>query len=434
MKKINHLFKFIKMKSKKLILTLLISLGANGIFAQNQEINLDWCIQKAKSNLPLIKKFELIEQSKAYSIENASKGLLPQINIIGQGTYQSEVTKVPISVPNFDIPTISKDQYRAYTEVYQSLNNKKLVDDKIQLLESQAALEKSHLEVSIYQVEEKVNEVYFGILLIQEQLNLNSLYQNQLKNTSKKLESALANGVGNGKNILEISAEILRLKQKSIDLNGIKLGFIGMLSKLTGEKIELSSQFIRPSDEYELANENLRPELKSFDASLNLLTKKEATIDNQLRPQLGLFVQGGIGRPALNMLSNDFRGYYIGGLRLNWNIGNYYTYKNNKKLLEIEKQTIGIQKDQFLQNLSVQDQRENAEIIKLREMVNLDEPIIQLKTQVKEIAEKELELGSIGANDYLDYLSQEELAKENKAIHEIQLLNAIYKNKITKGQ
>lgn len=418
------------LKIRKLLLFGLI-FGPMPIFSQTS-IDLPWCIEKAKANFPLIKKYDLIEATKNYSLENAAKGYLPQINLIGQGTYQSEVTKVPFSLPGMNIQGISKDQYRAYSEIFQPLNNKKPIQNRSAVIQQEAELEKSQLDLTIHQMQEKIQEIYFGILLIQEQIKLNSIAQEQIKNSIKKLEAAEKNGLGNQKNILELSAELLKLKQKSIDINGMQFGFFQMMAKLTGSAIPENAHWVRPP-EFTNQSSIARLELKTFDASIHLLDHKKTVLNNQLRPTVGLFMQAGYGRPALNMLSNNFRGYYIGGLRINWSIGNFYTNKNDQKLLELKKQEIAIQRAQFLQNVEVQNENETVEINKIREMILLDDPIIQLKKQVKEVAEKELALGAIGANDYLDYLNAEELALENKAIHEIQLLNAIYKNKITKG-
>ena len=158
-----------KQKSKWLIGLLLICIHW-AMAQQSNSLTLDDCLQMAKQNYPLIKQFTLIEKTKEYSIANAQKGYLPQFNVTGQATYQSAVTGFPITLPNVDIPTISKDQYRLYGEVSQSITDLFAVKDQKEYINANSEIETQKIKVELYKLRERINSIYFGILLIDEQI------------------------------------------------------------------------------------------------------------------------------------------------------------------------------------------------------------------------------------------------------------------------
>jgi hypothetical protein len=160
--------------------------------------------------------------------------------------------------------------------------------------------------------------------------------------------------------------------------------------------------------------------LTLFQEQHNLLSTQEQLINAKNMPKVGLFLQTGYGRPALNMLENDFKGYYIGGLRFNWSLGGLYTKKQEKTQLLISSKNVDAQQEAFLLNTNIALQQLDAEVKKLDNMIELDQKIIVLREKITKTSSAQLDNGIITASDYLTDLSAELQAKENQLIHTLQ--------------
>ncbi len=401
-------------------------------YANGQSIYLDSCLEKARKNFPLIKQYELIEKSKEYSIDNANKGYLPQLSIAGQLTYQSTVTQVPISLPNVNIPTISKDQYKLYGEVAQPITDLFVNKDQKNLIEANAQVEIQKVEVELYKLRERILQLYFGILLIDEQLRQTALLKKDIQSGIDKMNVAIQNGISTKSSLNMLKAELLKADQRTIELKATRKGYTDMLSHFIGSTVDESTVLVKPSPQVISGTIN-RPELelyelqkKTFDLQSKLVTAKNL-------PRFSVFLQGGIGRPALNMLSNDLQGYYIGGVRLNWNLSGFYTYNKEKKILAVNQNFTDIQRETFLFNTNLNLQQQNSEINKVQELIATDSDIISLRESVKNTTKIQLENGTATTNDYLISVNAEDQARQNLILHEIQLLMAQYNYQATSG-
>lgn len=398
--------------------------------AQTNSISLDSCYLLAKRNYPLVKQYELIEKTKDYSLENIAKGYLPQININGQATYQSDITQLPKIIPG--VPVLTKDQYRLYAEADQPIYDGGIIKEQKKLQEANSIVDKQKLEVELYKLEDRINQLFFGILLIDEQLKQNALTKDDIQLGLDKVNAQIANGTALRSNADVLKAELLKANQQTVELNSNRKAFTDMLSLFIKKPLDENTVFIKPPDIIP-SPEIKRPELlmydyqhKIFDAQNNLLTA-------QNRPKLSFFVQGGFGKPAFNILSNNFDPFYIGGLKLNIPLSGFYTIKNDRALLNINKENIDLQKETFLFNTHIALKQQNADIVKLQTFLKTDDEIIPLRTNVKKAALAQLENGVINSSDYLREVNAEDNAKQNKILHEIQLLLAQYNERNTVG-
>ncbi len=420
-----------KQKSKWLIGLLLIC-SHWAMAQQSNSLTLDNCLEMAKQNYPLIKQYTLIEKTKEYSIANAQKGVLPQFNVAGQATYQSAVTGFPITLPNIDVPTLSKDQYKFYGEVSQSITDLFTVKDQKEYINANSEIETQKIEVELYKLRERINNLYFGILLIDAQIQQTELLKKDIQNGIEKANVAITNGVALKSTADNLKAELLKANQRTIELKATRKGYADMLALFIGKPIDENTNLEKPQRQLPTYTIN-RPELRLFDLQKKSFDVQEKLITAKNMPRVSLFFQGGVGRPGLNMLNPDFAGYYIGGLRLNWNITGFYTYKDEKKILTNNQSAIDIQRETFLFNTNLTLKQQNADITKMQELIETDKSIITLRESVKTTTQNQLTYGTATTNDYLIAVNAEDQAKQSLILHEIQLLMTEYNAQTTAG-
>lgn len=426
------MIKLVHKQKSKWFIGLLLMCSHWAMAQQNNSLTLDNCLEMAKQNYPLIKQYTLIEKTKEYSIANAQKGVLPQFNIAGQATYQSAVTQVPISLPNVDIPTVSKDQYRLYGEVSQSITDLFTVKDQKEYINANSEIETQKTEVELYKLRERINNLYFGILLIDAQIQQTELLKKDIKSGIEKTNVAIANGVALKSTADNLKAELLKADQRTIELKATRKGYADMLALFIGKSIDENTVLEKPHRQMLTPTIN-RPELKLYDLQKKSFDVQEKLITAKNLPRLSAFFQGGFGRPGLNMLDNDFQGYYIGGLRLSWNITGFYTYKNEKKMLANNQSLIDIQRETFLFNTNLTLKQQNADITKMQDLIETDKSIVILRESVKNTTQNQLTYGTATTNDYLIAVNAEDQAKQSLILHEIQLLMTEYNAQTTAG-
>ena len=319
--------------------TLLLSWLFASVGLSAQTLKIDDCYRMAREIFPLVKQYELIEKTKEFSIENAQKAYLPQIGVYAQATYQSEVTKIPLdfealkpilgnNVPT--IPEISKDQYKFYGDISYSLTG--LVTNKNQsdLVKANAEVEKQKLEVELYKLRERINSLFFGILLIDEQITQTELVKKDIQSGIERAEVAVKNGVALRNTADNLKAELLKIKQRATELQATRKGYADMLSMFIGQKIDEHTVFEKPFPPT-ISSEINRPEIELFALQNRAFDLQNRLITNKNLPRLSLFLQGDFGKPALNMFSDNFDPYYLTGVRLSWNLSGLYTAKNERK-------------------------------------------------------------------------------------------------------
>ena len=386
----------------------------------------------AMRNFPLVKQYALIDKSKSYSIDNANKSYLPQFNIGGQATYQSEVTHIPISLPNVKVPELSKDQYKLYGEVSQAITDLFTTKDYRELISANAEIEGQKIEVELYKLKERISNLFFGILLIDAQIQQTEFLKKDIQSGIDKISVAIAYGTALKSSADNLKAELLKANQRTIELKSNRSGYAAMLSYFIDQTVDETTFLIKPSPQIISSTIN-RPELKLFDLQKRTFEVQNKLIKAKNLPRLNLFLQGGLGRPALNMLSNDVNLYYLAGLRLNWNLAGLYTYKNEKQILSLNQKGLDIQKEIFLFNTNVILHQQNSEVSKMQELIETDNSIITLRESIKNKTKVQLENGTATSTDYLIDVNAQDQAAQNLILHQIQFLMTQYNYQITSG-
>lgn len=395
-----------------------------------KQLTLAECYQWANENYPMSQQYDLIEKAAEYKVENIAKGYLPQLSVKGQATYQSEVTRIPVEMPG--VTVLSKDQYKAYAELDQLIYDGGMTKNQKELERGNEQVEELKLETELYKLHEQINQLFFGVLLIDAQLKQNELLQQDIQTGIRKVEAAVKNGTALKSELLVLKANLLKTKQQNIELQSARKAYTKMLSLFIGKEIAEETDFVKPSP-IQSFEQITRPELYLYDQQMQNLEVRNQVLDSKALPKLSFFVQGGIGRPALNFLSNDFEPYYLGGLRLSWTPSIFYTLKNERELLDVNRQTLALQKETFLFNTYMETTQQSSEIDKYQKLLDTDNEIIAMREEVKEIALAKLNNGVIDANDYLQEVTAEDQARQSKILHEIHLLMTQYERKTTVG-
>lgn len=414
---------------KRIIFSLSLPLLATLMYGQ---LTLEACRQKTQANYPLVRQYGLIEKAREYNLENAGKGWLPQFVVSGKATYQSDVTKLPVDVPGIDVKTMPKDQYQVMLEVSQNIWDGGDVRSKKQLTRAASDVEREKQGVDMYALNERVNQLFFGILLLDEQLKQNKMLQEDLERTHKQVSDYIANGIANQSDLDAVSVELLGTKQKRIELEASREAYVGMLALFTGEDVTSGTVLQKPADVSELASQvNNRPELRWLDAQNGQLGVQEEMLKNRLHPRFGLFVQGAYGNPGLNMLNDKFAAYYVAGVRMSWNFGSLYTLRNDRRLIDNSRLLLETNRDVFLFNTRLQTTQQNSTILSMRRQMVDDDEIIRLRVNIRKAAEAKVANGTLTVTDMLREITSENLARRTKAVHEVQLLMNIWQLKYT---
>ena len=400
---------------------------------------LEECQQAAERNYPLIKQYGLIEKTTELTVANIQKGWLPQVSASAQATYQSDVVAFPDQMQviyqqmGLDMKGLTKDQYRVGIDVSQTVYDGGAISSQKRIAREQGKVQTAQNEVNIYNVRKRVNEMYFALLMLDEQMKLNQDLQELLSGNERKLASMVKNGTAAESDWQNVKAERLNVVQQATDLEGHKQMIRRMLSTFCGIEVkQLSRPPLTPPDS---GGENRRPELKALDAQIGLYNAQEKALDAALMPKLGVFAQGFYGYPGLNMFEDMMRHDWslngIVGARLTWNIGALYTRKNDKAKLQLQRDLTESNRDVFLFNNNLEQIQQNENISRYKKLMADDEEIISLRQTVRKAAESKLSHGIIDVNDLVREINAENAARVQQSMHEIEMLKEIYDNKFT---
>ncbi|HQQ82272.1 MAG TPA: TolC family protein, partial [Cyclobacteriaceae bacterium] len=343
-------------------------------------LTLEQCYDLARKNYPLIRQKELLVRSMEYTIANANTAYLPQVSIYGQATYQSDVTRIPGPSP---FEPLSKDQYKVYAELTQTIYDGGTTKGQTSVQQANTLVEQQKTEVELYKVKDRINQLFFGILLTEAQLNQIALLHDDLTNSLMKMESAIKNGTAFRTNADILQAEIFKADQRTIEMKAARKGYLEMLSQFINMPLAEDTKLERPVLLSAETNEVKRPELQLFKFQQELLQTQYQANQTRNMPRLGFFVQGGYGRPGLNVLKNQFDTYYLGGLRLSWALSGFYNSRRDRELLDVNHQLVGTQTDLFLFNTNLALRQQNQEVTKLRDLIVVDSKIIDLRARIK---------------------------------------------------
>lgn len=406
-------------------------------YAAHAQTTLDECIVWAYDNYPQIKEMSLIEMTKGIDLKNAAYAWLPHLNISGKATWQSEVVEMPMDIPGMDI-NIPHDQYGLTAEFTQQIWDGGTSRSQKELAEAGAEVKKTQLETNLWSIRSRVQNVFLGIILIDKQLELNRLLRESLERSSEEVRSRMEAGVALPSDLDQVSVNILSCLQQRASLDADRKSYVKILGLLTGRDMT-DVELAVPQDAVNYVDDGARdfetrPEMAFYAAQLKQNEYQRRQLNTLISPKLNLSLQGGYGRPGMNMLSGDSSGYFVAGLKLQWNIGALYTRGLDKRKVNADAQKIDLTRKSFILNSSVEAEQKNNAILKARDVLEKDSEIIGLRQRIRASGENQYREGTIKVNDYLSMLDEEYKAKANESMHEVQLMMAVYDMKNTIGK
>ena len=423
---------------KRVLKTLCTSMAAICAgYAAHAQTTLDECIGWAYDNYPQIKEMSLIEMTKGIDLKNAAYAWLPHLNISGKATWQSEVVEMPMDIPWMNI-NIPHDQYGLTAEFTQQIWDGGTSRSQKELAEAGAEVKKTQLETNLWSIRSRVQNVFLGIILIDKQLELNRLLRESLERSSEEVKSRMEAGVALPSDLDQVSVNILSCLQQRASLDADRKSYVKILGLLTGRDMT-DVELAVPQDAVNYVDDGARdfetrPEMAFYAAQLKQNEFQRRQLNTLISPKLNLSLQGGYGRPGMNMLSGDFSGYFVAGLKLQWNIGALYTRGLDKRKVNADAQKIDLTRKSFILNSSVEAEQKNNAILKARDVLEKDSEIIGLRQRIRASGENQYREGTIKMNDYLSMLDEEYKAKANESMHEVQLMMAVYDMKNTIGK
>lgn len=406
-----------------------------------QAQTLEECQRAAEQNYPLIRQYDLIEKTTNLTVANIQKGWLPQVSASAQATYQSDVVAFPDEFKQLyqqmglDMKGLTKDQYRVAIDVNQTIYDGGAISSQKAIAREQGKVQAAQNEVNLYNVRKRVNEMYFSLLMLDEEIVLNRDLQELLAGNERKLQAMVKGGTASESDWQSVKAERLNVVQQATSLESQKRMLTVMLSTFCGIEVKNVQKPVAKAEDSRLTADNHRPELRVLDAQIGLLQAQEKALNAAIMPKLGVFAQGYYGYPGLNMfedmMSHDWSLNGIIGARLTWNIGALYTRKNNKAKLQLQRDLTETSREVFLFNNNLEQIQQNEEIIRYKKLMADDEEIIALRSAVRKASESKLSHGIIDVNDLVREINQENAARVQHSIHEIEMLKQIYDNKFT---
>lgn len=404
------------------------------------QVTLDECRRLARKHYPEIRQYDLVRRTEEYTLSNARRAWLPQLSFAAQATWQTEVPSFPnalagmLAQQGIDMPGMNKDQYKAALELNQTLwdGGKSEADKRI--ARAEAAEQARSADVDLYALQGRVDNLFFGILLLDERIAQTRLTLDLLRSNLEKVRALQRNGVAMQSDADAVEAELLTVNQQLTQVTASRDSYRRMLEIFTGRPLD-GEQLERPDASEPRSMESSRPELALFDATADKLTAQERLVKAATRPCFGLFAQGYYGYPGMDyfqsMMSPDWSWNAMAGVKMSWNFGAYYTRKNSLAKLRTAKEQVEVQREIFLFNTRLQTAEESGDIARLRKALADDDRIVALRRSVREAAESKLRNGVIDTDDLLRKITDEAAAATARSAREIELLKTIYELKHT---
>jgi outer membrane protein TolC len=426
------------MKPITTIITLLLPAF---LFGQVPDtISLYDCHEMALASFPTAENTTLLTTASEIRQKRLNANYLPRVQLNGQATYQSDVTKVDVEIPSFylpppidmevsptplETPFPSNDQYKFTMDVYQVIYDGGLTGKQKKVDLASYEIEKTQVEVELHQLKENINQVYFSIIIIQENKKLLSILKDELLTKLKDIEVAVENGVALSSEADILKAEIIRVEQQLDEATIQKKAFLTILAELISSDLPAEIVLELPvNDISRLEISPARPEIRLFETQELLLEESKNLISSTWMPKLSGFGQLGYGNPGLNMLEDNWTPYYIVGARLNWQIWNWNQNKKDKQILGLRQEIVQKNRQAFDKNLNMNLEQYLADIRKYEKLMSSDLEVIKLRQNIAQTASSQLDNGVITSSEYVSRLNEQAQARLNLEIHRVRLEKA----------
>ncbi len=417
------------MKNLSTFIIILLTFSAVG----QEKLSLEECYTLVNKNYPLTKQNDLLAKQNDLDLAVINTAKLPKLDLSAQASYQSDVTELPIAIPNITIESPNNDQYKATVSVNQIIYDGGLINASAEAKTASLKTQQKQLEVSLYQLKNQINQLYFSVLLLQEKRGLLTAKKTQLKTKLNEVKAGIEFGMLLPASDKILEAELLKIEQQFTEIDQNKISLVKTLSEIIGKEISSTIMLQNPEVLTVLDAKISRPEMDLFKLKKQQIETSEQIIAKKNIPKIMGFATGGYGNPGLNMLDNSFQSYYIVGLKLNWNIFDWNASKKQRKSLQINKEIIDNQQEIFELNTNIELNQQQSEINKISTFIQSDKTIIDLRKKILKSADSQLKNGVITSSAYITELTNLYEAENNLSTHKIQLLLAKANYKTTKG-
>ena len=387
-----------------------------------QTLTLEDCKQLAHDNYPTVKQYHLVEQTRDFTIENASKAWLPQISASVNGLAFTNVLDLTDLMKQAGVD-MKNWLVAGSVMINQNIYDGGQVKANKNIAAAQAEVQKHQLNVNMYDLNQRVEQLYFGVLTLDEQIRQTELLQNDLALSNKTITSMISEGVANQTDLDAVKVEQVKAQQTLDAQKTSRASYLQMIGVFIGKKLGEGMVLQKPAMADVINNTDNRPEIDYYKSQGILLDAQRKQLDTKLLPKLSAFGMGVYHTSVTDMMNN---GLLAGGLTLSWNIGALYTRKNDIKNIETQRRIIDSQRETFLFNNSLQNENTNGNISTLRRQISQDDDIVALRERIRSKSEKKVKLGTESINEMLRDINAVSQARQQKALHEIQLLKEIY--------
>jgi len=404
------------------------------LFGQ-ETVTLETCQEQALVNYPLSRQQQILTDENELNVKVLNKNYLPQMNLNAQAHYQSDVTKVPVqNIPVLGIEPLAKDWYKINLDVSQVIYDGSATSRQKAVEEADLEISRKELEVELYHLKERINRIYFSVLLLSANINILELHKSTLQAKLKSVQSAVENGTLLESNADVLKAEIIKMEQSIAEVEINRNAAIEILNMFTRLGLTENTKFEVPVVSVDLDTyTNNRPEYTLFFLQQNKLEISKKLIGSRNLPQLSAFGQVGYGRPGYDMLKNQFDDYYMIGARLKWNFWDWSKGHREKEVLDLKSQIIETRKETFDKNIRIDLENKIADIKKTEEMLSRDQQIIDLREKISKSVSSQLDNNVITSTEYLTEINAESKARLDREVHMIQLIQAKMEYQTTLG-
>lgn len=422
------------MTMKRLAFHLSMLLASVPILVSAQDtITLEECTTFARANYPLIKQHELLSKSEEYNLSNANKGYMPQVSVTGIGGYILQGLP-SLTLPGQPASEPEKTQAIALVQLNQTIWDGGATKSMKEITKASTAMEKAQVDVQLYQVQDRVIQIYFGLLLVDEQLRILDISEKNLKLNRDKLRLSNENGLGYRVEVDEVEAELLKIDQRRIDYTYTRAAYLDMLSHFVGKPLPSGVMLVRPSvDDAVLTGVNNRPEMIWYNSRTRLADTQAAMDKVSLMPKVGLLGAGVFISPGMSFATSTITNLALVGLSVSWNTSGLYRNSNNKQLQQLQRTRVETEQKTFEFNQSLELKQHGADVARQRAILQNDSKIVELKKRIQESQQLKFDNGLCSAADLISAINNEQDARSSQRLHEIQLLKSLYAYKYTLG-
>lgn len=417
---------------KKYLLALsgviLMCLPAMGV------VTLEQCLDAARANYPLIKRYDLLAATQDVELSDIDKSWLPHIDAYARVSAQNVVPSFPETLSDMmrqmggDVKGLGKVQYKVGVDATQMVWDGGATRARRDVTRADTEVKRAALDVQMYGIRTRVESLFFGILLLQQQIEQTRSAMGVYEANLERLRSMLASGTAMQSDVDMVEAAMLEVKQRLTAAQSTRTGYLNVLSLFTA--LELADEPLAVPDVHipdELTSR--RPELSLYDARLALSGLQRAAIDASLKPKVGLFAQGYYGYPGIDyfkaMMKRTPSFNIVAGVSVSWSADALYTRHNSLRKIQTVNSEVEEERQTFLFNNRMQCTSELEQIHSLEAQMQDDARIEALRANVRKAAESQLRGGVIDATALITKINDETQAALTAAYHRILLTQAI---------